>query len=355
MKVLILGAGPAGLTLAYLLKKSDPTRTIRVLDRRQPEDPVGWGITFPTGTLDCVDYDARLHQDVDRALMRYGGQSYLQTPLRYSTISRDALVRFLTERCLGLGVEIRFNTPVARFADLDTSGFDLVAGADGANSVVRQAFAEHFSPSLLKSDLHYTWLATPKLFGHDLPSMFQEHAGALFAAWGYQFSDTHSTFIVECTAKGMQKAALAGLSDEESCRKVAEIFRDELDGQPVIAGRRFRWLNFELLKNKRWHHKNVVLLGDAVHTTHFSKGYGTELAIHDARALAKHLHQAPDLATALSGYERERMPEVARHQAMATSSHNWYGGVLKQWEAGNPAAVRDAIRKVESAMAPPNT
>jgi anthraniloyl-CoA monooxygenase len=131
----------------------------------------------------------------------------------------------------------------------------------------------------------------------------------------------------------------------------------ELDGEPVLCGPSFRWLTFELLKSRRWVHENVVLIGDAAHTSHFSRGFGTHLAVGDARCLARHLNGAGSVGYALEAFERERRPEVARHQAVASSSSNFYRSVIHAYERGTRSAIRDAIDQVERetrAAAPPS-
>lgn len=351
MNVLIVGAGPAGLTLARFLKGADPSCAVRVIDRRRPDDHVGWGIGLPLATLRQIGHDPSRYHPVRRAQMRYQDRSYAEAPIDVWTIGRDVFVGHLTRTALEMGVEIEFGREVGALEDIDAGGVDLVVGADGVNSSVRRSLEEHFSPSLWTSPLHYTWLATPRLFGDVLPSVFLEHRGALFVAWSYQHSPSQSTWIVECTPSGLEAAGLRDVPGDVFCRRVAELFRTELEGRPVEGGPRWRLRRFQLLRARRWTHGHVALIGDAAHTTHFSRGFGTELAIGDAECLARHLARCASVEAALEAYERERMPEVARHQAMAAAQSNWYRSVIEAYERGSVFAVPDAIARAEAAIA----
>jgi anthraniloyl-CoA monooxygenase len=173
--------------------------------------------------------------------------------------------------------------------------------------------------------------------------MFQASNGVLLNAWAYQYSDSLASFILECTSSGLKKSGLEGLSHSATCNRIAHIFENELEGHPVIAATDFRWNSFKLLKNKSWHYQNVVIIGDAAHTTHFSKGYGTVLAICDAICLTKHLIANSNISAALQSFEKERWPEIELHQSRSASSLKWYETVLRLYESGSTSAVIDAI------------
>ena len=347
MKIVIVGAGPAGLSFAYFIKKACRNHSVQVLERREPDDSLGWGVTLSSGNLGLLDYDLDVHKVVDVSTISYAGHEYLETPVNLVTISRDALISFLRERCLSVGVDIRFNAPVKSLGDIDMSRLDLIVGADGVNSVVRKGYAEYFAPAMTTSALSHLWLATPKLFGRAIIASFRDYNGALFSGWGYQFSDQLSSFIVESTSHGLEALGLTAPGNEEGARRIELAFRSELGGQPLLTHGPIHASKFVQIKNRRWHHQRVVLIGDAAHTTHYSKGYGTEHAIRDAMSLSAHLSRSSDLSSALVSFERERMPETALNQSRAMSSHNWYHNVLRGHERGSASAVIDAIHEVE--------
>ncbi|HSE41831.1 MAG TPA: FAD-dependent monooxygenase [Acidobacteriota bacterium] len=343
MKVLIVGAGPAGLALAYLLKKSDPKHSIRVIERHKINESVGSGITLSPLSLKDLDYELNLHKELRVTSISYEGQNYLETPVKIIAIARDALLKFLREQCFSIGVDLQYNNQLKNLADVNLSSFDLIVGADGVNSLIRKSFSEYFCPTLVRSTLKHAWLATSKLFGQRLVNMFQASNGVLLNAWAYQYSDSLASFILECTSSGLKKSGLEGLSHSATCNRIAHIFENELEGHPVIAATDFRWNSFKLLKNKSWHYQNVVIIGDAAHTTHFSKGYGTVLAICDAICLTKHLITNSNISAALQSFEKERRPEIELHQSRSASSLKWYETVLRLYESGSTSAVIDAI------------
>ncbi len=346
MKLFIIGAGPAGLGLAYLTKKACPTWSIEVVERRQRGENVGWGITFPFGTFASIDYSENLHYHCTQAEMRYRGNAYLVTPIDSGTIARDALLQFLLKRCEAQGVSVRYGTDIESVEDL-ASKYDLVVGADGVNSTVRNTFPRAFVPTKTASSMYFTWLSTSKLYDNCLPSMFREYEGHLFVGWGYQYTAERSTFIVECSPTTLKHFGLDSMSTPAACEFIAAVFRDELEGNPVFAGDKLRWLNFPFLKSEKWHHQQYVILGDAAHTAHYSRGYGTELALGDSVALSRHLTSGASMSDALTAFEKERKPYVSRYQMLALSSHNWYAGVLRKYAQDGSVAIEAAIREVE--------
>ncbi len=186
---------------------------------------------------------------------------------------------------LGLGVDLRFHTNVAAPEQLAAwQDCDLLVGADGANSLLRRSFDDFFLPIIDVRQNKYIWLGTQQPF-HGLAMFFRETEAGLFIAHAYQFSPTHSTFIVECPPNTWLAAGLNRMSDAATCAYLADIFRAELGGHDLLSNNFVRWFNFPLIRCKRWHHQNVVLLGDALHTAHFSIGSGTKLALEDAIAL----------------------------------------------------------------------
>lgn len=328
MKIVIVGAGPAGLYFALLMKKRDPSHSITLLERDGPNDTFGWGIVFSERTLALLkEHDEETYREIARSVESWDnvdvvhrGQTISVRGNAFYGIGRLTLLNILHKRCLDLGVEIRFHTNVEQLPAPATC--DLLVGADGANSVVRRTYADAFLPSVDLRQNKYIWLGTNQLF-HGLTLTFRETDAGLFITHSYKFNSTTSTFIVECPPATWRRAGFARMSDAETCASLAEIFRSDLAGHPLLANNFVRWLNFPLVKNKRWYHDTVVLLGDALHTAHFSIGSGTKLALEDAAALARCFDAARQTPAALAEFERVRKPMVEEFQDAAYRSLTW--------------------------------
>jgi anthraniloyl-CoA monooxygenase len=328
MKIVIVGAGPAGLYFALLMKKVDPSHAITILERDGPNDTFGWGIVLSERTLAVLeDHDDETYRDIRESAetwesveVVHQGQTVSVGGNRFFGIARLAFLNILQRRCLGLGVEIRFGTNVADPAELGEG--DLLVGADGANSLVRRTFGDFFLPSVDLRQNKYIWLGTEQVF-QGLTLAFRETDAGLFIAHAYRFSPTASTFIVECPPETWLAAGFDRMSAEETCASLAQVFKDDLGGRPLLANNFVKWLNFPLVKNKRWSHGTVVLLGDALHTAHFSIGSGTKLALEDAIALAGCFGRHAAVGTALREFERLRRPVVEDFQQAAYQSLAW--------------------------------
>ncbi len=324
MKITIIGGGPSGLYFAILMKKLDRTHEITLLERDGPNDTFGWGIVFSDQTFSYLkDNDKKSFAAITKACQRWDNvdivhknQKVTIRGNKFSGIGRLAFLNILHKRCVDLGVDLRFDTNVTDLTELPP--YDLLVGADGSNSFVRGAFKE-FQPSLDLRKNRYIWLGTRQLF-HGLTLTFREHEAGLFIAHAYKFNDTTSTFIVECSDATWRTARFDWMSDPETCDYLAKVFEPDLGGNPLLSNNFVRWLNFPLVKNRRWYHKNIVLLGDALHTAHFSIGAGTKLAIEDSIALAKCFKTGTDVEQTLAEFESVRKPIVDEYQDAAYSS-----------------------------------
>jgi len=328
MKINIVGGGPAGLYFAILMKAQDASHEICVYERSPADVTWGWGVVFSSKTLRYLqDSDPVVHKRISEKLvnwhdvvMLYRGQEVRVKGNPFSAIARIEILKTLHERCTELDVELRFGSEVTEVSSLRDC--DLLVGADGIASSVREHYKEHFEPSIEVGENRFIWLGTKHLFS-GLTLGFGESEHGPFACHAYRFCCDTSTFIAECTQETWKSAGLDTASEQESLDKLAQIFESELHGEALLSNHS-SWIHFRRVCNNRWHHENVVLLGDALHTAHFSIGSGTKLAMEDSIVLAKRLGEGLSISQALPRYERERRPAVEKLQRAAQASRIWF-------------------------------
>ncbi len=339
MKINILGGGPSGLYFAILMKKQDPAHQITILERDGPDDTFGWGIVFSGKTLaELRDNDEPSYLSIldacqvwDNVEVVHREQTITIRGNRFTGTSRLAFLNILQRRAAELGTDICFRTNVAD-ADLERwLDCDLFVGADGANSLVRRRFAEHFQPDVDIRRNRYIWLGTQRLF-NGLTFLFRRSEAGVFVAHCYKFSPTHSTFVVECAESTWANARFDSMSDEDSCRYLERVFGPDLRGQPLLTNNFVRWLKFPIVRNRRWSHGHTVLLGDALHTAHFSIGSGTKLALEDSIALAACCASSRDVPTARAAFQSARKPAVDEYQQAAEHSLLWFENLDEKFE-----------------------
>ena len=329
MKINIIGGGPAGMYFAILMKKADARHQITVYERNGPDDTFGWGVVFSGKTLaNLRAADPESHSAITDAFEAWDNVDVVHHDAKisihgnsFSGISRLQLLKILQHRCEELGVDLRFRTEVSDLESLRSSG-DLLLAADGVNSTARKQYSNYFRPSLDLRPNRYIWYGTNKLF-HGLTLTFRENEAGVFAAHSYKFNKTTSTFIVECDPATWEAAGFVSMDDEATRSYLENVFEVDLDGQPLLSNKS-NWINFLLVKNDQWFFENVVLLGDALHTAHFSIGSGTKLALEDAITLFECFESKTLVAEALEEFGRTRKPVIEEYQAAAHDSMLWF-------------------------------
>jgi 2-polyprenyl-6-methoxyphenol hydroxylase-like FAD-dependent oxidoreductase len=328
VRIGVVGGGPAGLYFALLMKKQDAGHEITVVEQNPAGATYGWGVVFSDRALSFLaasdpdsyhDITARLQTWDDQVIVHRGQQVRIDG-LGFSGIARIDLLRILQAHCRRRGVRLEFE---ARLSDLSAfRDCDLIVGADGVNSVVRETYRAQLEPRVEILTNRYLWYGTHQLF-ECLTLTFRSTPAGPFVAHHYRYSEDASTFLVECDAETWASAGLAGQSEDDSRRFCEQVFRDDLGGHRLLTNRS-SWLNFKVVTNRRWSHGNIVLIGDALRTVHFSIGSGTRMALEDAILLAQAFAPRRDVAAALAEFERGRRPAVERFLRVAAGSFVWY-------------------------------
>ncbi len=328
MKIVSIGGGPAGLYLAILMKKADPSHDITIVERNRPGDTFGFGVVFSDETLgNFADADRESYDAITAAFahwtdidVHYRGQIVTSKGHGFSGMARVKLLDILAKRAAGLGVKIVHERDVKDVAEFPDA--DLILAADGVNSAIRAKYEAKFKPSLDWRRNKFVWLGTtrphPAFTFH-----FKEHDSGLYRVHAYQYDKSHSTFIVETSETAWKKAGLDQATEEQTLAFCEKLFADELAGHKLIANRSI-WRTFPTVRNAHWYFDNVVLMGDACHTAHFSIGSGTKLAMEDAIELAAALKSTKSVKEALDAYETKRKPQTESIQRAAQTSLEWF-------------------------------
>jgi anthraniloyl-CoA monooxygenase len=340
MRIVVIGGGPAGLYFAILMKKADPAHEILVLERNRPDDTFGFGVVFSDATLENFEAaDAETYAAITRAFAHWDdidihrhGQVLTSTGHGFSGLSRQTLLDILQRRCAALGVEMRFQAEVGDLGPYQ--GADLILGSDGVNSWVRERHAADFEPSIDWRANKFVWLGTTFPY-QAFTFIYKEDAHGLWAVHAYRYDRDHSTFILEAAAETWRRAGLETATEDDTVAFTERLFARELQGHRILKNRSL-WRSFPTIRNRRWHHDNVVLVGDAAHTAHFSIGSGTKLAMEDAIALARAVLDHREVGAALAAYEAERRPQVEALQRAAQASIGWWEAMARYHRRQEP-------------------
>jgi 2-polyprenyl-6-methoxyphenol hydroxylase-like FAD-dependent oxidoreductase len=329
MKIAVLGGGPAGLYFSYLWKARHPTADVHVFEQNPSGATFGFGVVFSDRAWEFLRADDPDTADTLMAHMEawsditinHAGASIRLDGIGFSAIGRLQLLQLLQSRAAGVGVELSYETAVAAVDQL--AGYDLIVAADGLNSLVRRSFEGDFKTSISYLDNKFTWYGTRQRFD-TLSQTFVATDKGHFTAHHYRYAADMSTFIVECDRATWERYDFARMPADETRRVCESVFATVLDGQQLISNKS-AWRSFPWLWNDRWSFGNMVLVGDALHTAHFSIGSGTRLAVEDVVALVKALEAEPaDLGRALRRYETVRRPVVEKLVTAARASAAWY-------------------------------
>jgi 2-polyprenyl-6-methoxyphenol hydroxylase-like FAD-dependent oxidoreductase len=328
VKVAVIGAGPAGLYFSYLLKSRRPEVQIRVYEQNSVDATFGFGVVFSDRALDFLREDDPETYNLITPEMESWSDMVLDICSKrvridgvgFSAIGRLELLRLLRQRAEGAGVSVQYEQTIQSIGEL--TGADLIVGADGVNSLVRNS-DEAFGASITYLGNKFIWYGTTKRF-ETLTQTFRRTEHGAFNAHHYRYSPSMSTFIIETDASTWERARFATMNPKDTTTYCESVFSDILDRHDLVSNKSI-WRNFPRVKNGRWWTGNRILLGDALHTAHFSIGSGTRLAMEDAIALVNALNRhLGDLASALAAYEAARRPILDKLVAAANTSAQWY-------------------------------
>ena len=328
MRIAVIGGGPGGLYFAYLWKKLHPDAHIELFEQNAAGATWGFGVVFSEQALeflraddpDTVDAIAPRMESWRNITLNLRGESVEIDGVGFSSIGRLDLLIILQQRASSVGVTPRYDTLIQSVDQV--AGYDLVVAADGLNSLVRRSFEDDFGTSLSHSANKFAWYGTTKRF-ETLSQTFVETELGAFNAHHYRYAPAMSTFLIECDPATWQRYGFADKAIEESQAVCERVFASTLDGHRLVSNKSV-WRNFPWIWNERWSFKNMVLIGDALHSAHFSIGSGTRLAIEDAIALVKALEAEGDIPRALVRYQTERQPIVKKLVTAARTSADWY-------------------------------
>jgi anthraniloyl-CoA monooxygenase len=335
MKIACLGGGPAGLYFAISMKLRDPAHQVVVFERNKPDDTFGWGVVLSDEALSNLAKNDPESADAIRAHFAYwddiavirNDEKIVSSGHGFCGIGRRQLLLLLQERARQLGVELRFETELEGASAL-AKEYDLVVASDGLNSKTRNEFASAFKPDIDVRRCKFVWLGTHQKFNDAFTFIFEKTAKGWVWAHAYQFDADTATFIVECAQDTWDAYGFGTMSQEESSATCEDIFKAHLGGHRLMSNARHlrgsAWLSFPRVLCEKWYHENIVLMGDAAATAHFSIGSGSKLAMESAIALADYLHSEPSLQAAFAKYQDERRVEVLRLQSAAKNSLAWF-------------------------------
>lgn len=352
MKIAVIGGGPGGLYFSLLAKKHNPAHEIRVFEQNPAGATYGWGVVFSDIGLNFLsDADPEFFREFTAHHERcdYMDIVHRDTHVQvhnnhFSRTSRIDMLNVLQRACLDAGVAIEFEKRITDVDQVDWA--DMIVASDGANSAIRTQLSQHFQPTFETRRNKFAWYGTRQLF-HPVSLIFRETEYGIFIAHAYQYSPTLSTFLVEVDPDTWQRASLDRMGDDQSRQLCGEVFRSDL-GSNELLGNRSLWFDAKIVRNKNWTHRNIVLLGDALRTVHFSLGSGTRMAMQDAIALHRGLVNHPDdVASTFRAFESSRRPASSTFQSAAGKSLDWYENIGSKMHLDPIGFAYDYMRRTD--------
>ena len=351
MKIAVIGAGPAGLYFSLLAKKHNPAHDIRVVEQNPRDATSGWGVVFSDVGLSFLEeadpeFFARFtahHERCDYMEIVHRGTRVQVHGNHFSRTSRIDMLHTLQDACEQAGVAVEYGR---RIEDVEAlaAEVDLVVAADGGNSAVRTQYARHFQPTFERRRNKFAWYGTHQRF-HPVSLIFRDTPHGVFIAHSYQYSPSLSTFLVEVDPDTWARAGLDRMTEDESRRFCTEVFAEDLGSNELLTNRSL-WFEANIVRNERWTHRNIVLLGDALRTVHFSLGSGTRMAMQDAIALQRGLAAHPDdVPAAFAAFEVTRRTASSNFQQAAARSLDWYENVADKLSMDPVAFAYDYMRR----------
>ena len=336
MRIACLGGGPAGLYFAISMKLRDPSHQVTVIERNKGDDTFGWGVVLSDDALENLAANDPVSAETIRSNFAYwddiavvhDGVRTVSGGHGFAGIGRKAMLLLLQDRARELGVDLQFQTEARPIAEYQAE-YDLVVACDGLNSRVRSDLAAHFKPDIDTRQCKFIWLGTHQKFDDAFTFIFEKTEHGWMWVHAYQFDEDTATVIVECSQETWDAWGFEHMSKEESVATCERIFAAHLGGHKLMSNASHLrgsavWINFPRVLCEKWHHENVVLMGDAAATAHFSIGSGSRLAFDSAISLATYLHSEPTMESAFERYQEERRLEVLRLQSAARNSLEWF-------------------------------
>lgn len=356
MKISVIGGGPGGLYFALLTKKRRPEIEIELFEQNQPDDTFGFGVVFSDETLDeFLGADAETYEMIrdhfaywTDIIIDQRGHRTVVGGNGFAGCSRVTLLQILQRRCADVGVKMHFGTRInAETLERDFADSDIIVDAGGVNSPIREQYSAEFGASITDMRNKFTWMgSTCPLDGFTF--FFKETDHGIWCAHTYQYEEGHSTWVIETTPECWEASGAGDWSEEESAEALAEIFKDELKGHPLITNRSI-WRNFPTIRCQNWHHKNIVLLGDCKATAHWSIGSGTKLAMECAAALSDAVvAHGQDCKAAFADYEEARRTPVEITQHNAQVSLRWFENLPLHWQKTGEAFAFSCMSRAKS-------
>ncbi len=362
MNILVIGAGPAGLMFSSQIKKLNPDWNINIIEKNNEQESVGWGVVLPgraphhpANPLSYLsNYETLDAQYLEQFKLTHQNESALtQTGVTLCGAERKSMVRELRQLCIGLGIKIEYENPALELIDLQCDKYDLVVVSNGINHTSTY-YKEALKPTIEFGKNRYMWYGTTKKFDA-MNLIFKTQSTGIFVAHSYKYSSDMSTFVVECSEETYKNSGLDEMSTKEAENFIATVFKEELDSHPVISPAGLKWRNFMTLSHEKAYSDNIVLLGDALQSGHFSIGHGTTMAVVGAQILVKSVYDHSDnIAKALESFNQSVMPIMQLFAQHASTSRLWFESVEDRMHLSTPELAQSfATRRDQLPPLPP--